>query len=415
MAGTAFIAHFGCRLNQYEADGMKAGFLNEGFKITQNVEESDYIVLNTCTVTNRADAKNRSSIRRYHDLNPRAKIIVTGCYATTDADVISSMPGVYSVVDNARKAIIPALVKNKSTRADGRFGYPYRKRTGNARAYLKIQDGCNKSCSYCKIPHARGGGVSRNVEETIQEATNLVSQGFQEIVLTGVNIGWYKNDDVDFYSLLEKLLNIEGEYYIRLSSIEPGDVTEQLAELFTHPRMGRFLHVPLQSGSKEILKKMRRGYTPGHFKSWVELVKEKVPDIHLGTDIIVGFPSENEPLFRETLEFKASKAFSNIHIFPFSKRNDTQAVKLIQEGTLTEINGKVIKERCAQLAALKETMASHYIRKTANNAYRAIYQAGEAPRLVTENYVILEAGHIPGLAHGQMTTVRYDERKNVVL
>ena len=301
VGSKAAIVHFGCRLNQFESAGLSSGLTSVGFQKTTDLREADVVVINTCTVTNKADYKNRAAIRRAHRLNPQAKIIVTGCYATTDAEDIRRLPGVYRVISNNDKSNIPQHLSNpeQPTIMD-RFAFS--SFTEKSRATLKIQDGCNKSCSYCKIPQARGKGVSRAFDETLADVVRLIDQGYHEIILTGVNIGWYESDGKSYYDLVEAILNVPGQFKLRVSSIEPGDVNERYAEFYAHEKMAKFLHIPLQSGSKNVLRAMRRGYTPREFERRVDLVRCVSPSVHVGTDVIVGFPTETNEAFQETLD-----------------------------------------------------------------------------------------------------------------
>ena len=439
-----YLAHFGCRLNLYESQSISAGLSHNKLRVVDDLSEADLIIINTCTVTNRADQKNRQIIRKAHRLNPDAKIIVTGCYATTDTEDVKALPGVYSVVTNQNKAGIPEFIGQisshtiaqkytKKTEVDGRFGYHYRTQKGHSRAYLKIQDGCNKTCAYCKIPKARGRGISRNFDDVRAEAQYLIGLGFKEINLTGVNIGWYRSQEgFDFQQLLGSILNLEGEFYIRLSSIEPRDVNEGLADLFTHPKMAKFLHVPLQSGSKKILKNMRRGYNPGLYEKWVNTIRSVCPNIHLGTDIIVGFPGENEKDFQETLNFCQKMEFANIHIFPFSKRRDTPVMEHIRSHSKNneknnndlweEVSGKVIRHRVHRLNTLKERLAGEYVQKTSGLTFRAVvektnmYEDNFVYSMVTENYLKLSIGSVhQRLLKGDMVYTRYNDRRECIL
>lgn len=390
------LVHFGCRLNQFESDGIKANLAANSHNIIADQREADYIVINTCTVTNKADYKNRAAIRRAHRLNPLAKIVVTGCYATTDADDIRALPGVYRVISNDKKHQIGALLAGAEERAQNDRFFFSANHALKSRATLKIQDGCNKSCSYCKIPEARGRGVSRDFAATLDSAHELIASGFGEIVLTGVNIGWYFDNGKSFHDLVEAILNLEGNFHLRISSIEPGDVNERFAGFYAHPRMAKFLHIPLQSGSKFVLRTMRRGYTPENFMRRIDNVRQVAPGIHIGTDVIVGFPSESETEFAETLEFCRRADFANIHIFPFSKRRNTPIVNWLEARELKsskepwrEINGAVIKERAAQLAGLKNQMAAAYARRMAGKEFWAIAEKIENGKVsyLTENYL----------------------------
>jgi len=385
----AAIIHFGCRLNQFESDGLKNSLAQNSHQIVDQ-READFIIINTCTVTNKADYKNRAAIRRAHRLNPLAKIVVTGCYATTDAEDLRALPGVYRVVSNDYKHQIASMLRGTTAlEKNDRFFFSS-KHDFKSRATLKIQDGCNKSCSYCKIPQARGRGVSRDFGATIDHARELVDAGFGELVLTGVNIGWYEDQGKTFPQLIEKLLEIPGNFHLRVSSIEPGDVNERLAEFFAHEKMAKFLHIPLQSGSKYVLRMMHRGYTPANFAKRVEAVRRAAPDIHVGTDIIVGFPAEGENEFAETLDFCREQNFANMHIFPFSKRRNTPITNLLERRkTFSEVNGAIIRERAGQLAGLKAEMAESYATRMTGKEFWAVAEKienGEVSYL-TENYL----------------------------
>ncbi|GAB4445219.1 MAG: tRNA (N(6)-L-threonylcarbamoyladenosine(37)-C(2))-methylthiotransferase MtaB [Turneriella sp.] len=417
---TALI-HFGCRLNQFESDGIKAALADNHHTLTQNLREADFVVINTCTVTNKADYKNRAAIRRAHRLNPQAKIVVTGCYATTDAEELRALPGVYRVVSNDQKHRIAEVLKGGevTAQASNRFFFSANHDL-KSRATLKIQDGCNKSCSYCKIPQARGRGVSREFGETLDSARELIDAGFGELVLTGVNIGWYEDQGKSFPALVEALLDLPGNFHLRISSIEPGDVNERFAAFYQHPKMARFLHIPLQSGSKLVLKIMRRGYTPENFMRRIEHVRSVCPEVHIGTDVIVGFPAEGEAEFRETLELCRAAEFANIHIFPFSKRRNTPIVDWLvkraerrtapahgeqAKRSYKEVNGAIIRERSAALAALKKEMADAYIESMQGQNLFAVAERIENGRVhfLTENYLrgVLPAAEYPTLRRGQ--------------
>lgn len=390
------VIHFGCRLNQFESDGIKANLADNAHTLSDNLREADFVVINTCTVTNKADYKNRAAIRRAHRLNPQAKIVVTGCYATTDADELRSLPGVYRVVSNDKKHQIAAVLAGAEVdEGNNRFFFSSHHEF-KSRATIKIQDGCNKSCSYCKIPQARGRGVSRDFNETLESARELITAGFGELVLTGVNIGWYDDNGKNFTALVEALLSLEGNFHLRISSIEPGDVTERFAEFYRHPKMARFLHIPLQSGSKFVLRTMRRGYTPANFMRRIEYVRDICPEVHIGTDVIVGFPAEGEAEFQETLDFCRTADFANIHIFPFSKRRNTPIVDWLEsrEGSLAkrvyrEVNGAIIRERSAELSKLKASMAEAYAARCEGLSVNAVVERtnGDEIHFLTENYL----------------------------
>jgi threonylcarbamoyladenosine tRNA methylthiotransferase MtaB len=390
------LVHFGCRLNQFESDGIKANLTENSHRIIQDQREADFIVINTCTVTNKADYKNRAAIRRAHRLNPQAKIVVTGCYATTDAEELRALPGVYRIVSNDKKHDIAKILAGADENTlNDRFFFSSN-HDFKSRATLKIQDGCNKSCSYCKIPQARGRGVSRGFENTLESAKELIAAGFGELVLTGVNIGWYEDQGRSFHALVEQILDLPGNFHLRISSIEPGDVNERFAAFYAHERMAKFLHIPLQSGSKFVLRTMRRGYTPENFMKRIDAVRKVNPDVHIGTDIIVGFPSEGETEFQETLALSREAAFANIHIFPFSKRRNTPIVDWLAKRENSalkriyrEVNGQIIRSRAAELAHLKAELATAYAKSVAGKEFWAVAEKAAEGEVsyITENYL----------------------------
>lgn len=334
MSGTVSFHTLGCRLNIFETDGLASIFSRLGVKTVEESENPDIVVINTCTVTNKADSKNRNIIRNAIKNNPGADIWVTGCYAETDKLVIEKIPGITGVIGNTEKSKLPYLalekkgqpVENTPIHFD-RFSYSDVLPEGHTRAYLKVQDGCNRRCSYCKIPFARGKGESRKEEDILNQVKFLQDNGVGEIILTGVNIGWYRDAEGSkaFNRLLKKILDVLEYSRIRISSIEPSDVGHELIDLTLHPRFCNFLHVPLQSGSSAILKKMRRSYTADTFIKRIEAAKKKNPSLFIGTDIITGFPGETEEDFQESIRLVKILGISKIHAFPFSIRKDTEA------------------------------------------------------------------------------------------
>lgn len=323
----------GCRLNIFESDGLANSFSKLGIKTVNESEKPEIIVINTCTVTNKADSKNRNVIRNAIKNNPGSQIWVTGCYAETDKEIIEKIPGVTGVVGNTEKSKLPFIILEKQGKQTedlnsiNRFSYSDVLPVQHTRAYLKIQDGCNRICSYCKIPQARGKGVSRNVKDVLDQVRFLQDNGVGEIILTGVNLGWFRDESntKNFNLLLKQILNILEYSRLRLSSIEPSDVGHELAELTLHPRFCNYLHVPLQSGSSTILKKMKRSYTAETYFKRISLVKEKNPRIFIGTDIITGFPSESEENFNESIQIVKDLEIAKVHAFPYSARKGTLA------------------------------------------------------------------------------------------
>lgn len=374
----------GCRLNQYESDGIIGKFGNHHYKIVPFSEGPDIAIINTCTVTESADSKNRNIVRQVLKRNPNAKVFVTGCYAQTDPEKLIGIRGVRAVVGNDRKShlfdIIEEMLKDDasielSTKqlSDGAienvsrgkrrivrdpFGYGKVFPVGHSRAYLKIQDGCDRKCSYCKIPQARGGGVSRELEEVIDHLTQIDEAKIPEIVLTGVNLGWYRQNEIRFTDLLLTMLDRLQYSRIRLSSIEPSDVSERLAELSLHPRFCNYLHVPVQSGSAKILRLMKRSYTPETFRKRIEKVRSINSNLYLGTDVMVGFPGETDQDFEDTMSLLTDLEIAGVHPFPFSPRSGTVAADMKER-----VHGTIVKDRVNRLLNHKEQAIEKFYRK----------------------------------------------------
>lgn len=320
----------GCRLNQSEIERMAARFRSAGCEIVSAVQDADIAIVNTCTVTAKADADSRKMIRklaRLHEVN----IIATGCYATVDPEALKILPAVKKVVSNDQKDQIVDIVLGKHHGLDKvnliREPIPgSRKRT---RAFIKIQDGCNNFCTFCITRIARGASVSRPAEEILDDIHCAVAGGVKEVVLTGVNLGSYGHDFLDASCSLVQLINAILKQTtvdrIRLSSLEPWDVDEQLIDLFSDFRMCRHIHLPLQSGSDVILKKMGRNINTTDYRKIIYLLRKAVPTIAITTDIIVGFPGETGELFSESMQFVDEMNFAGGHVFSFSPRPHTPA------------------------------------------------------------------------------------------
>ncbi|GIX42176.1 MAG: tRNA (N(6)-L-threonylcarbamoyladenosine(37)-C(2))-methylthiotransferase MtaB [Leptospiraceae bacterium] len=410
---TVGIYTLGCRLNIYESDGILNQFISDGYKPVNWEEGPDIAIINTCTVTSQADAKNRNIIRNILKKNPNAKVIVTGCYAQTDKEELEKISGIFAIVGNQHKSkifeIYRNLEKNQFNQAinlsegplkyfenskkrrivNDPFEYGNVVPIGHTRAYLKIQDGCDRKCSYCKIPMARGGGISRPIEDILKQIEILEENKIPEIVLTGVNLGWYRYKNYRFCDLLEKILEKLKYSRLRISSIEPSDVNERLAELTLHPKFCNFLHVPLQSGSDRILRLMKRSYNSKTFSLRIEKVLKINPEIFLGTDIIVGFPGETSKDFKDTIKLLKNLNFVNIHAFPFSVRKGTEIESYIKQNPEKVIKKDIIKKRVKLLIKLKNQLLYHYAKSRINKTFIGIIEKIEDHyiEVLTDNYL----------------------------
>jgi threonylcarbamoyladenosine tRNA methylthiotransferase MtaB len=333
----------GCKINQYDTNSMVSLLRQAGHETVADASEADVIVINTCTVTGRTDYKGRQLVRKAIHENGSAVIIVTGCYAEVQADRLSGIPGVDYVLGNTEKEEMARWVstaekqRTPRVRAGGisevrSLGLDAPEvHSGTTRAFLKIQDGCNHACSYCIIPRARGRSRSLPPSRVRDKIDLLVDEGFQEVVLCGIHLGVYGQDLHPGLSLLDLLGNLEHETAIpriRISSIEPNELTDGLLGLFAEShRLCPHFHLPLQSGDEEILQAMNRPYGPGDFVSLVHRIRDRMAGAAIGVDVIAGFPGEGEEAFRNTLDLLHGLPVDYFHVFPYSPRPGTAAAR----------------------------------------------------------------------------------------
>ena len=325
-----FIKTLGCKVNQYESQAVRELLLDTGFKECLAKETADIYILNTCTVTHRADSESRHWVGVFHKAHPNAKIVLTGCAVEKNADTFSFLPGVSNIIKNDDKInIADILTHNLNTQYK-----PHRflKITGfkdHTKAFVKIQDGCVNACSYCKVPYVRGGSISRPLHDIVEEVKTLVSAGFKEIVLTGICLGAWGSDLAEKKSIvdvLKALYGIPGLFRIRLSSIEPKYITDELIGYISqNRRICRHLHIPIQSGDDEILGRMNRPYTALGMRDLIIKARKKIEGVGITTDVLIGFPGETDKNFRNTVNLIKEVLPVKTHIFPFSRRDGTAA------------------------------------------------------------------------------------------
>lgn len=333
----------GCKLNQYETFAIREQAIAKGYRVVAFKDKADIYVINTCTVTNRADYHSRQQIRKAMRRNPSAYIAVCGCYGQVAAEALAKIPGVDLITGNIEKAdlfgLIPSpLVKETTLRivvepVSRATAIPRTSLTqfgGLTRAFVKIQEGCDYNCAYCIVPTARGPSRSKQAADVVSEVGRFAELGFGEVVLTGVHLGcWGREIGGNFVDLLQKLVSIEKLHRLRLSSIEPVDMTDELIEfIMNEPKICRHLHLPLQSGDAAILASMGRPYTPDEYAAIVSRIKSADPGWCLGADVIVGFPGETEDAFKATYDFIESIPLSYLHVFTFSGRPGTRAATM---------------------------------------------------------------------------------------
>ena len=336
----------GCKVNQYESQKIAEDFRSRGFELVKFSDEADIYVVNTCTVTQTADSKSRQAARSAISRNPKAAVVLTGCYAETSPDEVSGIEGATLVIGNAGKSrLVDEVVAKLGLRPSTRNSKSaIRNRT---RALIKIQDGCDQYCSYCAVPLARPTMTSRPMTEVLAEAEGLAERGFKEVVLTGIRLGAYEDGLVE---LIEGLAGIQGIERIRLSSIELTDIPVGLVQLIAENRkVCRHLHVPLQSGDGGVLRRMRRPYSTERFAAFVEEARSMVSGIGVTTDVMVGFPGETDEEFENTYRFAEKIRFSRTHVFPYSARPGTKTAVLADD--VSPGKKKQRKSRMMKLAA----------------------------------------------------------------
>jgi threonylcarbamoyladenosine tRNA methylthiotransferase MtaB len=430
---TFYVEQFGCRATQADGAAIERQLREQGCIAAAETASADFVVLNTCTVTAAADAQARDAIRKIHATNPSTRIIVTGCYAQRAPEEIAALPGVTHVVGNSHKPQIPGLLQSISSvpftpMREEPVEYrsapilsgdilalsdvlvaPVLGGEGNhTRPTLKIQDGCNSRCSFCVIPFVRGKSRSLPVATVLAEIQRLTDSGFREIVLSGINLGTYGRDlspRVEFPELLRRILGETSVERLRISSIEPLDVTQDLIELFASTdRFARHFHMPLQSASNRILAAMHRWYRAEHYARRVALIRERLPHAAIGADLITGFPGETEEEHSETLRFIEERAFTYLHVFSYSSRPGTRAASL--PGHVT---GAVIKRRARELRALGESKSAEFRQSQVGRTLRVLTlhrnpkdDPAETPAL-SENYLSVMIPQV--LPHNQWLTV----------
>ncbi len=346
---TVALYTLGCRLNQAETAVLRHSLTCRGFRVVPEGRPSEIAVVNTCTVTSNGDTDARRLLHRIRRLNPNVRIALTGCQAQTQKEALARWPNVRWVVGNGSKMDLAEVLAASGDEGGVRVLAPpigrdpfviegtglYPNRT---RAHLKIQDGCDAFCSFCEIPFARGRARSRLFDDVMREAAALAAAGHREVVLTGINLGCYRDGDRDLTDVIRGLSGIRGLARIRISSIEPTTIPHGLLDLMIDgDRLCRSLHVPLQSADDGVLRRMRRGYTAAQFAAWASAAKERVPDLSLGTDVIAGFPGEDETAFARSIEVLKRMPIDYMHVFPYSPRTRAKSARYADAVPVEEV------------------------------------------------------------------------------
>jgi threonylcarbamoyladenosine tRNA methylthiotransferase MtaB len=391
------ISTLGCKINQYESQLLREGLITAGYTEQSFTDPgADWYIINTCTVTQRSDADARKLIRRA--LKNGGKVVVTGCQAVMYADEIKAISNEL-IVTLPDKIYGIFNIKRPSSISDF---------SGHSRAFVKVQQGCDMFCAYCIVPHTKGSPMSRRWEDVVAEVETLRLNGYKEVVLTGINIGLYEGG---LARLVEKVISRTSIERIRISSMEPWTLEDALMEMIMNePRMCKHVHLPLQHGSDAILKAMGRPYTTGYFRSLVDRVLSKSDDIAFGSDIIVGFPGEDEALFEESYRFIADTRISYLHVFPFSPRPGTSAYLMGPR-----VSDAVVKERAGRLRELSREKRQNFARSRIGTTEKVLVTK-ECPGSffgVTSNYLTVQV--MSKAAEGDFVHVRLMGMEGIIL
>ena len=408
------IYSLGCKVNIYESEYVSQLLKNSNYEIVDFNDKADIYIINTCSVTNESDRKSRKAIREAKKANPNAIVVAMGCYTqinpeNNEADI---------VIGNKDKSKILKIIEdykknnqNNTVIYDLRINNEFEDMVINdfethTRAFVKIQDGCNAFCSYCIIPYTRGPVRSKKFETVIEEVTNLVNNGYKEIVLTGIHTGRYGIDiNTNLEVLLSNLVKIPNIYRIRLSSIEINEITEGIIKLIKDNKvMAKHLHIPLQSGSDKILKLMNRKYDLPFFLKKIESIRSEIPDISITTDLIVGFPTETDADFQETMDTLNKVKFTKIHTFPYSRRDNTKAASM--EG---QISGDIKKKRVKTVINLSNKFENEYYQNRIGKQYDVLTEKRKDGTIVghTTNYIPIVINNI--MDNNEIVEVKIDK------
>ncbi len=418
----------GCKVNQYETNGMIQAFLEKGYEIVDFTEKSDIYIINTCTVTSISDKKSRQMIRRTKQLNPEAIVVAVGCYAQVAKDKLEEIKDIDLILGISEKTEIIKYVEEEIKERNpktyisdvmhqkqfvdfGSVNY-----TDKNRVAIKVQDGCNQFCTYCIIPYARGRIRSRKIENVKKEVEDLAQKGIKEIVITGIHVASYGKDleeNIGLIDLLEEINKRDGIERIRLSSLEPTLITEEFVKRLSKlAKICDHFHLSLQSGCNETLKRMNRHYTTEDFKEATELLRKTYPNVALTTDIIVGFPGETEEEFNITYEFLKEINFYKMHVFKYSPRHGTKAEKMPNQ-----IDGNIKEERSKKLIELSDkneiNQNKRYINKNLDvliEEFEEGYYKGH-----TTNYIMVKIQENTNNLQNKIVTVKIIDNEGIDL
>ncbi|MBC5631146.1 tRNA (N(6)-L-threonylcarbamoyladenosine(37)-C(2))-methylthiotransferase MtaB [Clostridium sp. NSJ-6] len=418
-------ATLGCRVNQYESEAMAEKFIREGYEVVDFDQFSDVYVINTCTVTNMGDKKSRQIISRARRTNPDAIIAAVGCYSQMSPKEVSEIPGVDVVLGTRNKGDVVYYVNKAKDEGKSQVHVQgvlqnkvfedlkiedYQDKT---RAFLKIQDGCNRFCTYCTIPYARGSVCSKDPNKVLSEVRELAKNGFKEVILSGIHTASYGLDlegNVNLISIIDEIEKIDGIERIRIGSIEPAFFTPEVIEKIKNfKKLCPHFHLSLQSGCDATLKRMNRRYTAKEYEDSVNLLRETLPDVSISTDVIVGFPGETEEEFNETYEFLKRIKLTKTHIFKYSPRKGTKAADMPNQ-----LDGKVKDERSKKLIELNDINEKAFTEKFLGREMDVLMEQGvkgkeDVYEGYTRNYIKVEVHCMAANITGRIVDVRLEK------
>jgi threonylcarbamoyladenosine tRNA methylthiotransferase MtaB len=403
----------GCKLNQAETESLANRFSKAGFQLVSHGDVADIYIANTCTVTHIADRKSRHWLRLARRRNPRALIIATGCYAQRSRQELAPLADL--VVDNTEKEHLLALTQTLSLEGRG-LGESKTKQsqrlaaTVRTRSLIKIQDGCHGPCTYCIVPKVRPREYSLPASQIIDEVKQKVALGYKEVVLTGTKVGSYRDGSADLRDLVQRILSSTSIERLRLSSLQPSEISSEFLDLWQDERLCRHFHLALQSGSETVLQRMRRNYSPDQYQKTVNLIKE-VPEVAITTDIMVGFPGESAEEFEQSYSFCQQAGFANIHVFPFSPRPETAAARMPEQ-----IKDKVKQERNQRMLELSRSSRRRFCEQFLGQTMPVLWENETSPGSgiysgLTSNYIRVFA-HSEKPLSNEITPVKLVEFHN---
>ena len=423
---TVAFATLGCRLNQVESQEMRALVEQAGCRAVDPGEPAQVYVVNTCTVTGKADFSDRQAIRRILRANPQARVVVTGCLAQTNPDALARMPGVDLVLGNQEKYRLPELLASltRGNRPEVRVtpiaeareipSVPVRSVSGRSRAFVKIQDGCQHRCAFCIVPAARGGSRSQEPETVVEQIRALVESGYGEVTLTGVDIGhygWDLSPRTSLAALVSRAARVKELRWLRLSSVLPAYFTRELVEVVTSiPAVVPHQHLPLQSGSDRVLRLMRRPYNVRMYRVLAEKLAAAIPDLGLGADVIVGHPGESDTDFEATMALVRELPLTYLHVFAYSDRKGTEAARM--DG---RVAAQVVRERSRRLRALGSEKSVAFRQRLVGRTVDALVLEGTSDGVrtgLTANYVEVgfESPGVPARSFARVRVTDADSR-----